>query len=155
LTAHSRSPSVACAPPAARGPPQPRVPLSIATVDLRDELIRHRGGEDSHITIERHHERRHNIEGRNLERDFEYLAPAREAPVARVMHPPSSPVGSGGCMVLVPHLWMVVWQCKFWPHPSEKYNGTVNPSSSCRSTPPPSSLQEGMRPSWPTISWSP
>jgi hypothetical protein len=30
-------------------------------------------------------------------------------------------------MVLAPHLWMVVWLRKFWPHMSEKYDGTVNP----------------------------
>jgi hypothetical protein len=64
--------------------------------DLCDELIHRRRGEDSRITIERHRERHRNIEGRNLERDFKSLAPAREAPVAHVMHPPSSPVGSGG-----------------------------------------------------------
>jgi hypothetical protein len=64
--------------------------------DLRDELNHHRRGEDSRITIERRHERRRNIEGRNLERDFESLAPSREALVARVMRPPSSPTGSGG-----------------------------------------------------------
>jgi hypothetical protein len=62
---HSRSPSAAC------------VPLSIATVDLHDDLIHRRdGGEDSCITIEGHRERHRNIEGRNLERDFESLAPA-------------------------------------------------------------------------------
>jgi hypothetical protein len=66
------------------------------TVDLRDELIHRRRGEDSHITIERHHERHRNIEGRNLERDFESLALAREALETRAMRPPSSPVGSGG-----------------------------------------------------------
>jgi hypothetical protein len=52
--------------------------LSIVTTDLRDKLIRHHWGENSHITIECHRERRRNIEGRNHERDFESLAPARE-----------------------------------------------------------------------------
>jgi hypothetical protein len=33
----------------------------------------------------------------------------------------------GGCMALAPHLRMVVWPCKFWPHLPEKYDGTVNP----------------------------
>jgi hypothetical protein len=31
-------------------------------------------------------------------------------------------------MALVPHLRMVVWLRKFWPHLSEKYVGTVNPT---------------------------
>jgi hypothetical protein len=31
-------------------------------------------------------------------------------------------------MALAPHLWMVVWPCKFWPHLPEKYDGTVNPA---------------------------
>jgi hypothetical protein len=36
--------------------------------------------------------------------------------------------GGGGCMALAPHLHMVVWPPKFWPHLSEKYDGTVNPT---------------------------
>jgi hypothetical protein len=68
-------------------PHQARVLPSIATAHLHDELIRRRRGEDSCITIERHCERRRNIEGRNLERDFESLAPAREAPTSRAMRP--------------------------------------------------------------------
>jgi hypothetical protein len=74
--AHSRSPSTACAPSFARMPHQARVLPSIATVDLRDEHIHHRRGENSRITIECHRERCHKIKGRNLERDFESLAPA-------------------------------------------------------------------------------
>jgi hypothetical protein len=31
-------------------------------------------------------------------------------------------------MALAPHLRMVVWSRKFWPHLSEKYDGTVNPA---------------------------
>jgi hypothetical protein len=31
-------------------------------------------------------------------------------------------------MVLAPHLRMVVWPHKFWPHLPEKYDGTVNPT---------------------------
>jgi hypothetical protein len=31
-------------------------------------------------------------------------------------------------MTLAPHLWMVVWPHKFWPHLLEKYDGTVNPA---------------------------
>jgi hypothetical protein len=31
-------------------------------------------------------------------------------------------------MALAPHLRMVVWPPKFWPHLPEKYDGTVNPA---------------------------
>jgi hypothetical protein len=31
-------------------------------------------------------------------------------------------------MALAPHLRMVVWPHKFWPHLPEKYDGTVNPA---------------------------
>jgi hypothetical protein len=31
-------------------------------------------------------------------------------------------------MALAPHLGMVVWPPKFWPHLPEKYDGTVNPA---------------------------
>jgi hypothetical protein len=31
-----------------------------------------------------------------------------------------------GCMALAPHLRMVVWPRKFWPHLPEKYDGAVN-----------------------------
>jgi hypothetical protein len=31
-------------------------------------------------------------------------------------------------MALAPHLRMVVWPPKFWPHLPEKYDGTVNPT---------------------------
>jgi hypothetical protein len=67
---HSRSPSAARAPPSSRVPHQACVLSNIATVDLRDELIHRRRGEDSRITIEHQHERPYNIKGRNLERDF-------------------------------------------------------------------------------------
>jgi hypothetical protein len=64
MVAHSHSPS------AARVPHQTCVLPSIATADLRDELIHHCRGEDSRITIECHCERCCNIESRNLERDL-------------------------------------------------------------------------------------
>jgi hypothetical protein len=66
--AHLRSPSATRASPFMRALP------SIATTDLRNELIHCCRGEDSRITIECHRERRRNIEGRNLERDFESLS---------------------------------------------------------------------------------
>jgi hypothetical protein len=151
LVAHSRSPSASRAPPSDRMPHQARVLPSIMTAGLRDELIHCRQGEDSRITIERHRERRCNVESRNLERDFESLAPAREVPAAHAMRPPSSPSGSGG-----------VWRLH---HISGWWSGRANSGPTCgrsttgwstllnfyRSTPPPSLLKEEMRPSWPRV----
>jgi hypothetical protein len=51
---------------AGRAPPM----ASYTTTDLREEINRQRGGEDSRTVIERHRERRRDIEGRNLEKDF-------------------------------------------------------------------------------------
>jgi hypothetical protein len=31
-------------------------------------------------------------------------------------------------VALAPHLRMVVWLCKFWPHLPEKYDRIVNPT---------------------------
>jgi hypothetical protein len=107
MVAHLHSPSAARASPFMRALP------SIPTTDLRNELIHRCRGEDSHITIECHRERCRNIEGRNLERDFESLALTREAPAVRAMRPPSYLPGSRGCMPLAPHLRMVVWPRKF------------------------------------------
>jgi hypothetical protein len=99
--------------------------------DLREEINRRRGGEDSRTTIERNRERRQDIEGRNLERDFDLHAPVG---VHQVAHAPLPPIprefqgGGGGCMALAPHLRMVVWLPKFQPHLPENYDGTVNPA---------------------------
>jgi hypothetical protein len=54
---------------------------------LRKEINRHRGGEGSRTAIERHHERRQNIEGRNIEKDFDSNAPVRGGPVAHAPRP--------------------------------------------------------------------
>jgi hypothetical protein len=93
-------------------PHQARVLLSIVTADLGDELICHCRGEDSRITIEYHYERHHDIEGHNLERDFEYLALAREATVARAMRPLALQRALGG-----------VWRLH---HISRWWSGRVN-----------------------------
>jgi hypothetical protein len=94
--AHSRSPSAARAPPYVCMPHQLRVLLSIATADFHDELIHRCRGEDSQITIECHRERRRDIEGCNLDRDFESLAPTQEVPAACVVCPPCNLADSGG-----------------------------------------------------------
>jgi hypothetical protein len=62
---------------AAHAPAPPHVSAaSITPTDLRAELNHRLDGEDSRITIERQHERRRNIEGCNLEGEFDSLATA-------------------------------------------------------------------------------
>jgi hypothetical protein len=103
----ARAPSVAQA--GARPSAQHRAPMaSYQMTDLREEITRRRGGEDSRTTIERNRERHRDIEGCNLERDFDLHAPAGARQVAHAPLPPSSPGVSGGGMVLAPHLHMVV-----------------------------------------------
>jgi hypothetical protein len=127
----ARTPSVAQAPPGvpgARPPVQHRALMaSYRTTDLREEINHRRGGEDSHTTIERNRERRRDIEGHNLERDFDLHAPVGACQAAHAPLPPGSPGVWGGCMELAPHLRMVVWPPKFRPHMPEKYDGMVNP----------------------------
>jgi hypothetical protein len=48
---------------------------SYTTADLRVEINHRCGGEDSRTAIEHNRERRRNIEGRNLEKDFDSHAP--------------------------------------------------------------------------------
>jgi hypothetical protein len=74
---------------------------SLATVDLRAKLERHRSGEDSCITIERRWERRRNLYG-----DFSMVDSTSVRQAAR---PPTSPGSKGGCMAIAPYLRMVVW----------------------------------------------
>jgi hypothetical protein len=80
----ARTPSAPRAPTTTRETPAAHVPstarvlaplraptTSTAMADLRAELNHRRDGEDSHITIERQRERRRNIEGHNLEGEFD------------------------------------------------------------------------------------
>jgi hypothetical protein len=87
-----------------------RAPMaSYRTTNLREEINRRRGGEDRCTTIERNRERRREIEGRILERDFDLHAPAGARHAAHTPLPLGSPgVLGGGCMTLAPHLRMVV-----------------------------------------------
>jgi hypothetical protein len=130
---HSRTSIVAHAPSVARASSAARVPsaahapkvscvpvASIATADLCDKLERHREGEDGRITIERLCERRRNLKG-------DYGTPVA-APTTRATSTPSSLGAAGGCMALAPHLYMVVWPRKFWPHLPKKYGRTGNPA---------------------------
>jgi hypothetical protein len=50
---------------------------SYTMIELRVEIICYRGGEDNRTAIECHRERRRNIEGHNLEKDFDSHAPVR------------------------------------------------------------------------------
>jgi hypothetical protein len=101
--------------------------VSYTTTDLREEINCRRGGEDSCTTIERHHKRHQDIEGHNLEKDFNLHAPVRGGQVAHAPLPLTPrEFRGGGCMALAPHLRMVVWLHKFWSHLPEKYDETVN-----------------------------
>jgi hypothetical protein len=92
------------------------------TNDLQAELNRKRVGEDTRISLERARERRQNIEGRNLDRDFVAVAP-------------QTPMGTWSQMgvplagaALTDHLRAASWPPKFRPHLPEKYDGTSNSS---------------------------
>jgi hypothetical protein len=102
----TRTPSVVHVPlgmPCARPPVQHHTLVaSYRTTDLREEINRHRGGEDSHTTIERNHERRRDIETHNLERDFDLHAPVGARQAAHAPLPPGSSQVLGGA-----------WR---WPH---------------------------------------
>jgi hypothetical protein len=129
-----RTPSVAQVPPGlpgARPPAQHCMPMaSYQTTDLREKINHHRGGEGSRTTIEHNRERRRDIEGHNLERDFDLHASAGARQATHAPLPPGSlrVSGGGGCMALVPQLHMVVWPPKFNPQLPKKYDGTVNPT---------------------------
>jgi hypothetical protein len=83
--------------PDARLTTRHRTPMaSYVTADLRAEINHRRGGEDGRVTIERRRERRRDIEGRNLEKDFDSHAPSRRSPSAREAYPLSSPGVTGG-----------------------------------------------------------
>jgi hypothetical protein len=73
----SRFPSVARAPIA-----------NYQTTELREEINHRRGGENSRTTIKHNHERHRDIEGRNLERDFDLHAPVGARQVAHAPLPP-------------------------------------------------------------------
>jgi hypothetical protein len=146
--AHSRSPATHSHPPSA-----PRMSsmlvASLATVDLRAELEHQHSGEDGRITIERQWER-HGYQGRNLNGDFDAVD---TTPMRQAARPPTPPTGSGVVARHLPHT--ATWwpgRTSSGPTCRRSTKGVSTPSSSCRSTPHRSSVQEEMRPSWPTIS---
>jgi hypothetical protein len=95
------------------------------TDNLRAELNRRRTGEDAWVSLERARERRENIEGRNLDRDFAAEAP--QTPVG-ARSQTGVPLAGVGCAALADHLRTASWPPKFRPHLPEKYDGTTNPS---------------------------
>jgi hypothetical protein len=95
------------------------------TDDLRAELNRRRTGEDTRISLERARERRQNIEGRNLHRDFTAEAPQTPMGARSQM---GVPLAGVGCAALADHLRAASWPPKFRSHLPEKYDGTSNPS---------------------------
>jgi hypothetical protein len=93
--------------------------------DLQAELNRRRAGEDARVSLERARERRQNIEGHNLDKDFAVVAPQtpRGARIqADVL------LAGVGYAALADHLRAATWPSKFRPHLPEKYDGTSNPS---------------------------
>jgi hypothetical protein len=71
---------------------------SYTMTDLREVINCRRGGEDNHIAIEHHRERRRDIEGRNLEKGFDIHVPVRGGLVAHTSLPltPLEFWGGGG-----------------------------------------------------------
>jgi hypothetical protein len=95
------------------------------TDDLWAELNRRCTGEDARVSLERACERRQNIEGRNLDRDFAAEAP--QTPVG-ARSQTGVPLAGVGYATLADYLRATSWPPKFRPHLPEKYDGTSNPS---------------------------
>jgi hypothetical protein len=143
----ARAPPVEHAPPVGPDACQTawhRAPMaSYVTADLRAEINRRHGGEDCRVTIERRRERRRNIEGRNLKKDFDSQAPSHRSPSAREAYPPSSLGVTGGA-------WRWRHICGWWsgrassgPTCLKSMTRPSTPRSSCRFTPPLSLRQGG------------
>jgi hypothetical protein len=94
------------------------------TNDLWAELNRRRMGEDAWVSLERARERRQNIEGRNLDRDFAAEAP--QTPVG-ARSQTGVPLAGMGCAALADHLRATSWPPKFRPHLPEKIRRNIKP----------------------------
>jgi hypothetical protein len=95
------------------------------TNDLRAELNRRHAGEDARVSLERAHERRQNIDGRDLDQYFAAVAP--QTPMGTSSQT-GVPLAGEGCAALADHLRAASWPPKFRLHLPEKYDGTTNPS---------------------------
>jgi hypothetical protein len=91
--------------------------------DLWAELNRRRVGEDARVSLEKTRERRHNIKGCNLDKDFAAVAP--QTPVGARSRA-GVPLAAVGYVALADHLRAASWPSKFRPHLSKKYEGTSN-----------------------------
>jgi hypothetical protein len=145
-----RAPFVAQAPPvlpSVRPPAQHRTPMaSYLMTDLREEINRRQGGKDNRTTVERHRERRRDIEGRNLEKDFDLHAPVGGRHVTHAPLPAKSlgVLGGGGAWHW-PHTYVWWSGCaSFGLTYQRSETGRLTPPSSYRSTPAPSSLEGGI-----------
>jgi hypothetical protein len=78
--------------------------------DLRAELNLRRAGEDARVSLERARERRQNVEGRNLDYDFEAVAP--HTPTGAQIQK-GVPLAGMGCATLADHLRTATWPSKF------------------------------------------
>jgi hypothetical protein len=87
------------------------------TDDLWAELNRRRTGEDARISLERAQERRQNIEGHNLDRDFTTEAP--QTPMG-AWSQTGVPLAGVGCADLADHLRAASWPPKFRLHLPKK-----------------------------------
>jgi hypothetical protein len=79
---------------------------SYMMTNIKEEINRRRGGEDSCTAIEHHYERHRDIESRNLVKDFDLHAPGRGGLVTHAPLPPNSLRDSAGAWHL-PHTF--VW----------------------------------------------
>jgi hypothetical protein len=95
------------------------------TNDLRAELNRRRAGEDARVSLERAHECRQNINGRDLDQDFAAVAP--QTPMG-TRSQTGVPLAGVGYAALADHLRATSWPPKFRPHLPEKYDRTTNSS---------------------------
>jgi hypothetical protein len=93
------------------------------TNDLRAELNRRRAREDAQVSLERARERRQNIDGRDLDKDF--VAVALQTPMG-TWSQTGVPLAGVGCVALADYLRAASWPPKFRPHLSEKYDRTTN-----------------------------
>jgi hypothetical protein len=98
---------------------------SAQTDDLRMELNRRCMGEDARVSLERAHEHRQIINGRDLDQDFAAVAPQT---LMGTRSPTAVPLAGVGCAALPDHLHAASWPPKFRPHLPEKYDETSNPS---------------------------
>jgi hypothetical protein len=101
---------------------------SYQTSDLREEINRRRGGEDSRTTIERNRERRRDIEGHNLERDFDLHAPVGARQVVHAPLPLAPREFRGGVHGIGPTPVYDGLATQVPGPPTRKYDGTVNPA---------------------------